>query len=474
MGQQIPFETLDQVAVGLQAVDEPRELVARTVEIGEKRLQRLEMVLTGPAGRETEVHLYEAYWAPITEGKVTLRDVMRFLFRGGINGVRNNWTSFWRWMFGRRVDFGMDIERRWKTSLAFVVALAVLATLVLINAVVGAVGALLIGGASTLSILPGELVTSLAFALGIWLALLAVLAVLAYATRWMEFFYAGVVATILAGVAIVVLGVNGLRATPGAVPALASWFFLVFWVVLVAGSIWIRSLIVQYVGDVAAYISSHHLDRFDEIRTAIKERVGDTFRAVYKCMDAGETGLEYEGVAVVGHSLGSVAAYDGLNAMINEDLLSGGELNVVGRTRLLLTFGSPLDKTAFVFGSRGRRTTESREALAAAVQPLIQDYKYRAFPWINVHSPADIISGPLDFYDDETNPSFTEARVDNQKDPKVTTPLLAHVEYWDTNKTTLIFEKLRAALTQTARHLGAPPPQERPRAAGLVATETDA
>src|SRR5476651_1745573 len=51
MGQQVPFETLDQVAEGLRQVDERHrggpspQGIARSVQIGDERLQRLELRL---------------------------------------------------------------------------------------------------------------------------------------------------------------------------------------------------------------------------------------------------------------------------------------------------------------------------------------------------------------------------------------------------------------------------------------------
>jgi hypothetical protein len=101
----------------------------------------------------------------------------------------------------------------------------------------------------------------------------------------------------------------------------------------------------------------------------------------------------------------------------------------VDRTPLFLTFGSPLDKTAFIFGAQGHGTTEAREALAASVQPLIQGYEYRPESWINIYSPWDILGGKLDLYD---LPKATDRRkVNNIEDPEATTLLMAHTEYWN-------------------------------------------
>jgi hypothetical protein len=85
MGQQIPFETIDDVAEGVMrfveqanpskpAID-PR---ARAVKVGDQVLQRIELDVVGSSGKPYELHIYEGYWAPLTEGKVKLRDVISF------------------------------------------------------------------------------------------------------------------------------------------------------------------------------------------------------------------------------------------------------------------------------------------------------------------------------------------------------------------------------------------------------------
>jgi len=97
-------------------------------------------------------------------------------------------------------------------------------------------------------------------------------------------------------------------------------------------------------------------------------------------------------VAIVGHSLGSVIAYDTLNGLINEDERNGRKTGILKRTSILLTFGSPLDKIAFFFTLQSKNALHIRELLAEAVQPMIVDYQYRTFPWVNVYSPNDIIA----------------------------------------------------------------------------------
>src|SRR3954471_1605707 len=79
MGQQLQFDTLETVAAGLRtaamrAGDTVSELVAGSATAGAERLQRLEMDVTSDTRHV--VHVYECYWAPVTEGQVTIRDVL--------------------------------------------------------------------------------------------------------------------------------------------------------------------------------------------------------------------------------------------------------------------------------------------------------------------------------------------------------------------------------------------------------------
>jgi len=202
------------------------------------------------------------------------------------------------------------------------------------------------------------------------------------------------------------------------------------WPLLVMASAFIRVVLVQFVGDVAIYVMPYKVDAFNDLRKEIKDVVYKVAHAVYALKDKSGK-LVYDRVIVIGHSLGSVIAYDGLNRLILEDGAAAPDqiLNVVSRTPLFLTFGSPLNKTAFIFGAQGHGTTEARESLAASVQPLIQDYKYRPDQWINIYSPWDIISGYLDLY--ELPGSTSSKKVNNLADTEATTLLMAHTEYWN-------------------------------------------
>jgi hypothetical protein len=225
-------------------------------------------------------------------------------------------------------------------------------------------------------------------------------------------------------------------AHPGSRGALGRVIFSYLWIwpFLIAISAGIRELLVQYVGDVTAYISSYKIDRFEEVRQKIKDCAMETATAVYRVQSPGTNQVEYKKVAIVGHSLGSVIAYDTLNRLLNDDALSNNWLQVLDRTCLLLTFGSPLDKIAFFFNIMGKSTRHVREQLAAVVQPLLQSVPVREkIPWVNVFSRNDVICGSLDFYDlpeNTKNPIPAIRRVENVKDLDALIPLTAHVEYW--------------------------------------------
>ncbi|MEA3204156.1 MAG: hypothetical protein QOI63_1836 [Thermoplasmata archaeon] len=486
MGQQIPFETLEDVAKALQDADgqdeaERGKLTARTVMLGDQKAQRVELRLGGKAGRE--VHLYEAYWAPITEGVIDLRGVMGFLWRAGMTGVLHSHRTFKRWMFGD--DRTFQVSRL--TRIGLLVATLTLGALMAYNAVIAAMAAFYLSPVGKSWPSPALLV-DLSCLMLFLMALLALAAAPAWVTRRLrrravdlrrrkapearveavrgsaEVWGAIGLGTAIAGFLIVVAGAVALLLVVafdrghGIVHLPRSWStwtlrwgglhyhptafqaFAVVW----AGLAWAcwkaRKFIVQFVGDVAIYISPQVLDTFAEKRKEIKETARALAQGVYACRGDDPTRFQYAHVAVVGHSLGSVIAYDTLNRLLDDDGLAGGATRVGQRTALLLTFGSPLDKTAFLFGVWGSKKGNIREKLAASVQPLIQAYEdaprddpakgRRPFPWLNLHARSDIISGGLDYYDHPDVAETEERHVQNRVDPYALTPLMAHVEYW--------------------------------------------
>src|SRR5262245_22928978 len=137
LGQQTKFETLDTLAEGIVraaggAVDGPP--VARLVTVGDEWLQRIELTLRTDGGSR-ELHVYEAYWAPLTEGAVNLRDVVQLVFRAIYDGISNGTSEFRRWLFGQYRAFPPQV----RTVAVLLVGLAALLSLILINTVIGLV-----------------------------------------------------------------------------------------------------------------------------------------------------------------------------------------------------------------------------------------------------------------------------------------------------------------------------------------------
>jgi hypothetical protein len=537
MGQQIPFETLDAIAESLRAHDEAltgrrEKPTSKSVRAGgDQWLQRVELNLKSGAD-QIEAHVYEGYWAPLTEGRITLRQVMGFLTGAASNGMKIARKTFKRWLMGEYHAFPTPI----RILLYLLVALATVGALVALNSIIVTVAAtrtlfsqtpwwltdglfadltttfnavvttMVVFGASlgvahlirrpSVPVMARKIwgwVTVVAFFLTLLAIILAGVSVLsllflhvrgnvaANAELWQRFVSKGWIDQFNARfdwwALVLVLTVAGLRALWWVAVVIGRFFrdldqprgrwltlavvvvfaFLVLaiifvlrrffgvirgsdaamasargiaWPLLVIASAYIRGVLVQFVGDVAIYVMPYKLDAFNDLRKEIKDVVYKVAHAVYALKDKSGQ-LLYERVIVVGHSLGSVIAYDGLNRLILEDGAAAADqvLHVVDRTPLFLTFGSPLDKTAFIFGAQGHGTTEARESLAASVQPLIQDYRYRPDRWINIYSPWDIISGYLDLYD--LPGSTSSKKVNNLADPEATTLLMAHTEYWN-------------------------------------------
>jgi len=171
-----------------------------------------------------------------------------------------------------------------------------------------------------------------------------------------------------------------------AVTALIVAAFITIYLIVIA-----REILTQIIGDIAIYLSANGLGEFRKTRLDIQDTIFNVMKSVYGQRDAAGN-LLYDRVIVIGHSLGSIIAYDVLNRLINLEIIEEQELAVRKRTIMFLSTGSPLDKSAWIFQSQKLRTVTVREALGSAVQPLILRYKNRPPYWINVYSNEDPVS----------------------------------------------------------------------------------
>ena len=556
MGSQLRFETLDSLTEGILSVAKRNPAnanvapAAQAVKIGDQIVERVKLTIAGMdpgANRKYELHLYEAYWAPVTEGVAKLKDVISFLFDGGTRGIFNWMKRFKLAMFDRVCKFRIPFRSAGFLTLTMLVLLA----LIWLNAVIVAASSAqinVLGAKIAITAEQWRLLASFASsmsAIAIAFGGLLFLAELCKAPRlqtwrrlWLGFVsWAGAASTIgailvcawffgwdlidaeefsryangvrealqglataaifgaLAVVALAMLVRAILRSDRSrrpefhssivlyallvagflilifavAVPVLIYfdsdepmewaarlplWFSNPWWVWAFLGflSAQVRTLLVEYPGDVAIYITPNKVDRFDKVRQEIKDIALKSATAVYTAAEGGEP--LYGKIGVIGHSLGSVIAYDTLNALINLDELSGRPLGIVERTCLFETFGSPLDKIAFLFTIQGKDSFQIRGQLVEAVRPMIRDYALRPFPWVNVKSRNDIISGPLTFYDLPENdacdceqlaagvvpglPAGAQRAIE-VTDRDAAVALAAHVDYW---KNETVWEEL--------------------------------
>ena len=546
MGQQLPFETLDALANGLYREDvrsygEAGVHAARVshVHFGEERLERVEMQLRTGTDTTKEVHLYEAYWAPLTEGVVNLRDVISFLISAALNGVKNTLGHFCRWSFGAMRQYSIPVQ----ALLYLLIGLFVVASLALVLAAISAmvaanalftstpgwltprlfadystvlsvvvgilelltlsivVGLLLSWARRRLSLLlwppliqglmllvalvsvllfaasvitlvdaaaavlalyradaqlPPRSIRDFAAAVQLWQLRVACAAVLAAGFYFLWTLARSLLSQLTSAKAIVAFVFFALLVVSVCLLVarlsrsfirwgdLETWQVSLMWGVLLTLSFVARRFLVQYVGDVVAYVQPQTLDRFAKVRTEIKDRVLKIAEAIYAQKSDGKR-FDYERVVLVGHSLGSVIIYDTLNRLLLDDEsinAPGRPWRIASRSSHLLTFGSPLNKIAFVFATqrKKRAMTLVRERLAALVQPLIESEVVRAgIRWVNIYSPWDIISGRLDFYDPP--PGSKAFPVMEERDREAVTFLAAHTEYW---RNTAVFAWLHA------------------------------
>lgn len=473
MGQQVPFETIDIVARVLRRAQlrlgggtGAPDVTTRMVDIGlGKPTGRAEIVLADAKHGDFDVHVYEVYWAPLTAGKVGLRHVIGFLVGAAVRGMRTAPRTFLRWMFDGWQEFPPSL----RALLELLVALGFVASLIVMNATIAAVvTSRSIGhepvpwpSAGLLDVLTLDFGVVLFFWLLAGIALAAaylfhehidenklgwnrgLLRIRAGVGLTKILVWLGIVATIVVGAAFVWdLSVGASEGTAALVSicsllsgarcrliSIPNWGIVSIWGLVLVLSYVIRSFMIEYIGDVVAYVTAHEASEFQEIREAIRKVAHDLGAAIYALRRSdNDPAPLYSRIVMAGHSLGSVIAYDTLNRLLLED--SWRQLpDVLTRTAALVTFGSPLDKTAFIFRSQKPVEAEVREALAAGVQPLIADARYRQpIKWFNLWSAQDWISGKLRYYD--KNPPVPEWQVSNTHDEYSDVPLLAHIMYW--------------------------------------------
>ena len=108
-----------------------------TIEKSEGYLHAVKLQLKA-GGAECGVQIFEAYWAPLVEGAVNLRDVIAFLFSAGFNGLAKTGREVIRYLFNREQSFPADLH----TTVYLLIAMLALVALVIMNTAIVTVAAL--------------------------------------------------------------------------------------------------------------------------------------------------------------------------------------------------------------------------------------------------------------------------------------------------------------------------------------------
>jgi len=198
---------------------------------------------------------------------------------------------------------------------------------------------------------------------------------------------------------------------------------------------WIR----DYAGDIAYYVTADRKPIARRSRYDIRRNAAQFLNALLR-------DPAYERIVVVGHSLGTVIAFDALNELSRQVRLENALSAVqVGKLKGLLTFASPLDKVAYFFREHTADDAAVHAQMLSFLHPTKRlpsrrdDGPYRLKPyavpfrnlrWVNLHSPQDLISDPLVFYrvDELCTVNYWSAG--------------AHGRYWSDRKTYQLLLKL--------------------------------
>lgn len=210
----------------------------------------------------------------------------------------------------------------------------------------------------------------------------------------------------------------------------------------------VQFFFASFIGDVAVYTNADAKAKNFLVRKTI---LAGSTNAVIRLLRANHIDQQndtYDQVIVAGHSLGSVIAYDTLNQLLNKRHSQADQIvghvppltevtqNELGKILGLVTFGCPLDKVHYFF----RENVPAHQAIRAQLLQFLQSFRKRpsnydyglyrlqrydasglnSVLWLNAWSKQDPVSGALHFYTGLTRRHF-----------KYKIPIYAHLSYWE-------------------------------------------
>lgn len=158
-------------------------------------------------------------------------------------------------------------------------------------------------------------------------------------------------------------------------PCFSSYAAVLVWLALAA---MVRFILIEYVGDVAVYVNANQLAKNFAARSQILDECTTALTCLLKeerCSDSAEAPT-FDQVYVAGHSLGSVIAYDTISVLLDRARTAPTDPNQVqaadlDRLRGMVTFGSPLNKIFYFF----REQIDPRQALRSQTLDLLHGYR---------------------------------------------------------------------------------------------------
>ncbi len=218
------------------------------------------------------------------------------------------------------------------------------------------------------------------------------------------------------------------------------------------GSLVIEDYVLEVGGDLVAYLAIDPKARLNGKRHEILEGCEQRIKALLQ--KASTDG--YDQVVVAGHSLGSVVSYDALGRIAKDVVCKRFDPQLCDKLGGFVTFGSPLDKVAYVFWPGldgddkehqsewerlrdnlytgmlphfyGIRSSRALELSSDVLQP--KSSALEEIKWINYYSDRDLIAGHLDAYDDVKNIKIGEA----DEDIDLWKAFSDHSVYWESRE----------------------------------------
>src|SRR6266702_4090258 len=418
IGEQKPYETLDQFARNLTrylryegGIDD-LVLSAQKIDHNDwvEAMIRLETAKHGPRAQEGQqrayVDLYEYYWAPETEDKISYKQTIAWLIKTTLTPIRmldQNITAIENETHTEGLSRSAILYRELR-RIAYLYIPLVVYWVVLKELVAKAFRRL-----RQQTAMVSSWVTTNTFAAGALLILSGLGIGYLFNVNLAQ--YVNPVLNVHIVFALAALGVAKV----------------------------IQLFLVNFVGDIAVYVNADAKAKNFAARRAVLNGAVSAINRILK-----DRARAYENVIVAGHSLGSVIAYDSLNELMNR-CQTGGDHDqaiyatpdqIVGdqpagaavhrgdlaRIRGLVTFGSPLDKVHYFF----REYVPENESARAQILSLLRSFRtrpsgsdygiYRLEPyvanqlnnvkWLNAWSKQDPVSGMLHFYAPVTRQHF--------------------------------------------------------------------